>query len=317
MPRALAQWSPRAATGALLALASTAFVLWTPGCGRADSPPKVELQIEVKGQGSVTPDSGLYEPGSEVTLTAKAEPNWAFDRWSGDLDGGVDRYAERISFTVESPMRVSVQFIERPGLTDLNMASDLNAFLRYIGSSERAETFDRNHFRHDIKMNRVYEGNGMPDVAELYLVETILKNRHLDFTHRSGVCHELVWEAWQKNLAQARKDMPIQNAPIVRIVAAYMTIGDFDTVESLRDLLITSTTGVRIDPQSYDRSAQRYLTSERDADNDGVPNIAEWVYASPDGSLKNLEAYGQAATDGLTGDITPEEVTKIMLERMG
>lgn len=42
--------------------------------------------------GSVTlaPPEGLYPPGTEVTLTAEPAQGWAFDCWSGDLDGNTN-----------------------------------------------------------------------------------------------------------------------------------------------------------------------------------------------------------------------------------
>jgi hypothetical protein len=168
--------------------------------------------------------------------------------------------------------------------------------------------------RYDAKLDRVYVGNGMPDVAELYLLETVLKTRHLDLTHRSGASHEVVWDAWRKNFAQAEADLPGRDPRVTRIVAAYMTLGDFDTVESTRDL-IKSALEIDLDPKNYDLFPQRYLYWRRDADNDGIPNLAEWRLVSPDGSLENLEAFGRAATDGESGDIDFAALTRIMLER--
>ena len=330
MPRFLGTSSvgTRAAAGLVFALACAALALWVYGGGPQDAVPRsavesaatpgppaqVELVVEVKGGGSVTPGSGLYDTGSEVTLTAVADTDWAFDEWWGDLPGRIDRYAESISFTIEDPMVVRVDFIERPGLSGLDMVGDLAYFLRFIGSNTAVNTFDRNGVDYDSEMNHIYVGNGMPDVAELYLLETVLRTRHLSLTHRSGVSHEVVWDAWRKNLAQAETDLPGQDARVIRVVAAYMTVGDFDTVESTRDLVQSAIRGVAIDPHNYDLFPQRYLYWRRDADNDGVPNLAEWKLASPDGSLENLEAFGRAATDGKFGDIDIMEVAKIMME---
>ena len=47
------------------------------------------LAISIIGSGNVTldPPGGIYENGTEVTLTAAAENGWVFSGWSGDLSG--------------------------------------------------------------------------------------------------------------------------------------------------------------------------------------------------------------------------------------
>ena len=48
----------------------------------------VNLTVNVVGGGTVTPvPASPYLYGAVVTLTANAEPNWAFSGWSGDLTG--------------------------------------------------------------------------------------------------------------------------------------------------------------------------------------------------------------------------------------
>lgn len=49
--------------------------------------PQHSLTVIVEGQGSVTPDGGVYEDGTEVTLTATPDPGWEFDSWSGAASG--------------------------------------------------------------------------------------------------------------------------------------------------------------------------------------------------------------------------------------
>ena len=47
------------------------------------------LDVNTVGSGQVTldPPGGLYNEGTEVTLTAVADANWEFSNWSGDLNG--------------------------------------------------------------------------------------------------------------------------------------------------------------------------------------------------------------------------------------
>ncbi|GMV90829.1 MAG: hypothetical protein AMXMBFR82_06070 [Candidatus Hydrogenedentota bacterium] len=256
-----------------------------------------QVRTGVVGNGTITPESGLLREGTKVEFTATPAPNWAFDYWIGNFPGHVNWLSEKTSATIEGALEVYAHFIERPGLTDLDMVGDLDYFLQAVGESATSATFDRNEVVFD-SGERVYVGNGILDAAELYLLETVLKTRHLDWTARSAIAHEPVWEAWRANLARASIDLSGYDPRIVRIVAGYMTLGDFDTVESVRDLVENALSGVTIDRNNYDRSSQVYFLWERDADNDGVWNIEEWQAVSPANSLQDIEAFATAALDG-------------------
>lgn len=295
------------------------FIALLAGCSPVapEDSSQVELTVEIRdGNGAVEPGSGTYEAGSEVTLTALPETDWALERWSGDLSGGTDRYSETVTFVIEKPMVVGAHFNHYPGISTLDLVGDFAFFLQAIGSSAGVDTFDRNgidYTTNDKKeIIRVYAGNGVPDVAELYLIEAALKNPKLSLSHRSAISHGVVWTAWQTNLAQAMMDLPAQDDRFIRIVAAYMTLGDFDTVESLRDMLRSTLNGLEIEILDYDMFPQRYFRMKDDADNDGVPNVVEWAIACPDRSLANLETFGKAATDGEPIDIELEQMVKIM-----
>ncbi len=52
---------------------------------------KKTLSISVaQGEGNVTPQSGNYNEGESVTVTATPAPGWLFDRWGGDLSGNTN-----------------------------------------------------------------------------------------------------------------------------------------------------------------------------------------------------------------------------------
>jgi hypothetical protein len=259
---------------------------------------KFQVNTYTVGNGTVAPPSGLFREGTEVEFTATPAANWLFDRWSGDLPGGVDRYIEATSTQIERAMNVYAHFIERPGLSDLDMVGDLNYFLLAVGESATAATFDRNGIDYDSSLNRIYVGNGILDAAELYLLETVLKTYRLSLTSRSGICHDVVWEAWRANLAQAEIDLNGFDSRFIRVVAGYMTLADYDTVESVLDLVEPVFPGVTIDPADYNLWAQCYFHFKEDADNDGFINLVEWQLASPTGSLNDIGQFSTAAVDG-------------------
>jgi hypothetical protein len=54
--------------------------------------PTYTLTVAIVGNGSVSknPDQPTYTHGTEVELTATADPGWTFDNWSGDLSGSTN-----------------------------------------------------------------------------------------------------------------------------------------------------------------------------------------------------------------------------------
>jgi len=53
-----------------------------------DEDPEIfSLTVSTDGSGTISPGSGDYEEGTEVELTATADPGWSFIGWEGDLSG--------------------------------------------------------------------------------------------------------------------------------------------------------------------------------------------------------------------------------------
>jgi len=81
------------------------------------------LTIEVKsGKGVVTPKSGTWNSGDEITLHARPAEGWNFDHWSGDVSGSealktitlnsdMEAYA---NFVREEPEEVTLQLLSSP-----------------------------------------------------------------------------------------------------------------------------------------------------------------------------------------------------------
>jgi len=89
------------------------------------------------------------------------------------LDTGMDRVIE-------------VEFVSRPGVRSLDLASDLATFLVEGGIFATVDTFDHNEIDYDANLDAVSVGNGILDAAELALVEAVLKNTATDFSARGG-----------------------------------------------------------------------------------------------------------------------------------
>lgn len=240
---------------------------------------------------------------NSITLTATPAEGWVFDYWEGNLGANAGRWENPLHLELGGDRTVQARFLYRPTIATLDLVSDLAYFLVFIGETATVETFDRNEVEYDPDngMSRLYVGNGMPDAAEFYLLQAILKERGLDLSARGGVVNDAVWAAWSANVTRAQTDLPGQDARIIRTVAAYMTLGDFGSAATIEDMVESHISGASVDPANYDNSQRSFLAAGEDADNDGATNLQEWQAASPGGGLANLAAFASAATDGDDG----------------
>lgn len=71
----------------------------------------ITASVEPSGGGSVTlsPSEGPYVAGTEVTVTANADPSYRFDHWSGDIAGTSDT----ITLSMDSDKSITAHFLEK------------------------------------------------------------------------------------------------------------------------------------------------------------------------------------------------------------
>ncbi len=83
----------------------------------AEAPPAEEptpttynlsISVNPSGAGSVSPSSGQYEEGTQVTLSVTAASGYTFDYWDGDASGS----ATAISITMDSDKSITAHFID-------------------------------------------------------------------------------------------------------------------------------------------------------------------------------------------------------------
>jgi hypothetical protein len=195
----------------------------------------VTLTIEIMGEGTVNIGEGTHtfakypygctppcEP-MEFTLEAVPAQNWAFRRWWGTWHG---RTTPRTAIDLyTSPSAMTAEFAYRKGIAELDLVADLALFLRHVAPEASVETFDRNAMRYDSEGEPYFAANGIPEAAEFFLVEHVMRNAGIDLSARSGVTSGRTFEAWETNLALAQRDLG-SGVPsgIPRVVAAYMTL---------------------------------------------------------------------------------------------
>lgn len=205
---------------------------------------------------------------------------------------------------IGSSTNIIATFLDRPGLKTPDLLADFEDFVAEVLPAKNWETLDENGISYDGDLNPLFTGNGMPDVAELGLLDAVLKNAEIDFAARSGVVNQFTWEAWAANLALAEAQLGTaipalaSKSYLARIVAAYMTLGEYDSVEWINVVMDTYTSQDVLNPEGFDRGEQRYFKFEGDADNDGAWNINEWEGLTLTGVLPDdIGAYTEAALD--------------------
>lgn len=78
--------------------------------------PLVTLTTGVEGAGSVGPSSGVFNPGDQIILVATPAPGYAFDSWSGDIDGtsSVSGLPNHLLVTMNKDRYIMARFITVP-----------------------------------------------------------------------------------------------------------------------------------------------------------------------------------------------------------
>jgi len=89
----------------LIVFAAVILLAAVPACSGGSA--NYRLTTTVEGQGSVSPASGDYAPGSTVTLTAGAAEGWSFSYWGGDGNGS----GSTLNVTMDSDKTIYAYFV--------------------------------------------------------------------------------------------------------------------------------------------------------------------------------------------------------------
>jgi len=289
--------------------------------------PKVVFHFAVEGEGTVDllpqgqdqmmfarypidcPDPCAQNPPCEINkvrLAAVPGPGYLFKKWSGDI---FEEYDNPVETATISDKQIVAEFVYRPEVAGLDLLAALSALLNEFGYPADAYlTIDRNGIT-PINGVHYFTGNGIPDAAEFLLLQTLLTQPNIDFGGTTGLIGDLLYEAWVQNIERTAVDMYQVPLPIRQACAAYMTLGDYQTVQSLNDLMSCAMYGdllygLVFNDELYDTSEQQYFLASRDADADGFSNLREWGEAvdslgeSGGNNAATFNAYSAMGTDG-------------------
>ncbi len=279
-------------------------------------PPHVTVTISQEGQGAVHP-AGSYSlpkysldewpidstqtecpncnPATLAISAVNSATDWKFHSWQGMFTD--DRKNASLNVVLDHDYTLSAQFVERPGVDALDLRGDLEYLTSELGILPYGGVLDMNGIAFDENGDELRAGNGIPDADEFVLLEAALKDATLDQPNPGGVINTFLWQAWTKNLAQVALDLDGEDQHIQRAIAAYMTLGDYPTVQMVQHLFDNYfQESLLSDDTYYDRTQQEFLAPTGDGNADGISNLDHWkMLASSDNPNAGSIAYPAAA----------------------
>lgn len=202
---------------------------------------------------------------------------------SGDADG--DGASNGVEYLIEGGLRdrYLIAALDQVAVT-VPMDVDFDAVVTFV------------HQTYFPYLPEPFENGGcIDDVVEFEVLSRILADPALDLTARGGVSHALAAAAWRDNYLHLHADLAAVDPPmtdeVLILTAAYITLGDADSVQLARQT-IQDSLGISLNTASYDTSMAAYLSDKGDADGDGVLNAHEYELAGDE-----REAYAAAALD--------------------
>ena len=137
----------------ILVLVVTAALIGA-GCGTTDSgdnggdppppppPPTFTLStaISPQGAGSVSPSSGTFEEGSQVSVEASANDGWVFDGWTGDIESD----SNPLAFSITSNTSLTANFLNTSSsyLADITASNSGDEIELLFGQQSEASSVE-------------------------------------------------------------------------------------------------------------------------------------------------------------------------------
>jgi len=257
------------------------------------------LSVRIVGKGTVSIGEGkfTFPRNSRAELLAKPAPGWIFRGWQGTVNSA---QSPRISVDMKMYEHALARFEYEPDLARFDLVSDLDSFLMDIGYAEKSmgpklfefDTGDIEYVLAEGKDSRQIAPNSIADVAEIALLQTILRDPDIEMTGNGGVSHSRLMQAWKENIALAQDELSGLPDYTVCVVAAYMTMGSWGHREVMPELLLEHY-NVSISDKYETGAGLHDFGLEGDADNDGTWNVEEWGNAlklADNNNIADMEA---------------------------
>ena len=166
--------------------------------------------------------------------------------------------------------------------TEVCLVFEVADLLALAGAATRADFLNLAYDKGDIQFGgdraESYVGNGIPDAAEVALLEMLLKAAAVAVRSRGAEAYSLTVEAFQENTALVREKLPEHRPGVHRALAALLTMGGWEQ-EQHAEWLAGRISGRKTSFSDSDNSVHRIYGAEDDLDNDGENNLEEWERA--------------------------------------
>lgn len=183
---------------------------------------------------------------------------------------------------------------------EMHLLFEVADLVAMAGEATRADFLNLAHDRGEIRFSggREFYGNGIPDAAEIALLEMVLKAPTYSRAPSGGSNH-FISGYFMENLALAAEKLPDFNVRVHRSLAALMTLGKPGHC-AYAEHLAWRISGRKVSFDKYQNMASDWLGAEHDLENDGQSNRDEWNAAvaesGPDATpLELLECYVRLA----------------------
>ncbi len=252
-------------------------------------------------------------------VTAIPADEWVFLHWELEAGShadirdfsdvkvgpGLTLTTPTLSIPLTRDVTLRAVFDHRPWFTNMDLVRSLESFLlatNQINSADELLEFDRGDGGYEQGVYS-YHGNGIPDVAEMLLVEELLQNPEHVFSQ--GVWAPNVLEEFMRQREFAMRFLGVEDEDMLSAAAAYLTIGGLDYCFWLSDEAL----GVERNFKGYANTAGRNLGADKSADGTKFSNLEQWkwVLETSDYPPMRLELARKFVETVLDPDVPPAD----------
>jgi hypothetical protein len=279
-----------------------------------DRIPTTSINFEIAGKGSVYPGHGTHKFANKVfksdgtwswhsiTIRPVADPGWEmvpFDAYyfSGD-SLKPEENGPGIVATMDTGTTFRFEFRQVETALSIDLVNALVSFVEKYYPEENPYVFDRNDVISHSNKPTVTGPNGMPDAAELRLLQAILQTPTYDYFYKGGTSFAWATKTWNKNLSiseRALGEVGTSEPYLVHLLAAYTTFGGYDDRQAFL-ALIQEKTGLTIDYKQFEQGLNHHLAPDKPIHNRAKRNEEIWAQASNARTIdrKVVDAYAAA-----------------------